>query len=153
MLLIPFPDPAGGWFDHVFVKLFLPLVDRRGHSVKYLTRRHAPPRLYFVRAALAGVLSPVSPLWVIEGVKQTLAATQLGLAAVGFCGIHAWHRRGSTALLPDFDLIPLHGRRVELVSDGDVRTNPAVEAGASQLAEALERRGARVRIVLLPVAA
>jgi lysophospholipid acyltransferase (LPLAT)-like uncharacterized protein len=75
---------------------------------------------------------------------------QLGLTAVGFCGIEGWHRGGSRALLADFDTLRLQGRTVELVPDGDWRTNPAVARGAERLAQALDARGARVRLVMLP---
>ena len=37
--------------------------------------------------------------------------------------------------------------------DGDVQTNVHVARGAERFAEALEARGARVRVVLLPSAA
>jgi hypothetical protein len=153
MLLLPFPSPAGGWFDHFQVKLFPPHVDSKGHSVKYLQLRGSTPRLYFVRSVLPPVLAPASPLWVVEGAKKSITAAQLGLPAVGITGIEGWHARGSRRLLFDFDTVPLAGRVVKVVPDGDVQTNPAVERGTAGFAEALEQRGARVRIVLLPVAA
>ena len=77
---------------------------------------------------------------------------QLGLAAAGFCGIEGWHRRGSRELLADFDTLRLRERTVELVPDGDWRTNRAVARGAERLAQALDARGARVRLVTLPEA-
>jgi hypothetical protein len=92
------------------------------------------------------------PLWVVEGAKKSLAVAQLGLPAVGFEGIEGWHVGGSRELLPDFAVVPLCGRVVELVPDGDVRTNPNVERGALGFAEALQARGARVRVVILPTA-
>jgi hypothetical protein len=58
---------------------------------------------------------------------------------------------GSTALVGDFDAVPLGGRRVELVPDGDWQTNAGVRRGALRLAEALDRRGSRVRLVRLPL--
>ena len=92
-------------------------------------------------------------LWLVEGAKKALAVAQLGLAAVGFEGIEGWHRgRAVTTLLADFDLIPLAGRLIELVLDGDVETNSAVQGGAARLADALRARGARPRLVRLPTA-
>lgn len=153
MMLVPFPSPAGGWFDHFQVKLFPAHVDGKGHAVKYLQPKGSVPRLYFVRSVLTAALSAAGPLWVVEGPKKAITAGQLGLPAVGITGIEGWHARGSRRLLYDFDAVPLAGRLVKVVPDGDVRTNPAVERGAAGLAAALEQRGAEVRIVLLPVAA
>ncbi len=153
LLLIPYPDPTGGYFDMFQVKCIRALVDATGHSTRYLQPKGTPPRLYFVRSALSMVMDPAVTLYLVEGAKKALAAAQLGLAAVGFAGIHGWHVRGSRRLLDDFAQIPLASRRVELVPDGDVATNPAVEVGAADFAEALEATGARVRVVLLPVAA
>jgi len=153
LMLIPYPDPAGGYFDMFQVKLFPAIEDGDGRQTKYLQPRGMVPRAYFVRAVLPRVMDPGVPLYLVEGAKKAIAAAQLGLAAVGFAGIHAWHARGSRSLLRDFDAISLEGRVVEVVPDGDLVANPSVENGAAELAEALEARGARVRIVLLPVAA
>jgi hypothetical protein len=153
LMLIPYPDPAGGYFDMFQVKLFPALVDAEGDSVRYLQPRRSHPRLYFVRSVLPLVMDSARPLYFVEGAKKAICAAQLGLAAVGFAGIEGWHVRGHAALLPDFDRLPLEGRTVKVVPDGDVQTNPAVERGAAHFAEALEARSARVRIVLLPTVA
>jgi len=150
LMLIPYPDPAGGYFDAFQVKLFPALADGDGHKVKYLQPWGSAPHLYFVREALAAVMDASRPLFLVEGAKKAIAAAQLGLPAVGFNGIQGWHVRGSRELLDDFDHIPLEGREVKILPDGDVRTNPDVERGAARLAEALEARGAHVRVVLLP---
>ena len=89
-------------------------------------------------------------VWLVEGAKKALALAQLELPAVGFEGIEGWHAKGTTALLPDFNLISLSGRVVELVPDGDVQTNPDVRRGAERLAAALATRGARPRLIALP---
>lgn len=147
--IIPFADPRGGWFDHVRLKIFPTFQDLHGRTVRYLGPRGVPPRVFFPASMVAAV-GGHEPLWCVEGAKKALAVAQLGLAAVGFEGIEGWHVRGSSALLPDFDVIALKGRVVELVPDGDVATNPNVHRGAQRLAEALERRGACVGLVALP---
>ena len=149
-MLFPFPAPGGGWMDHVRMKTFPPLVDAKGHTTKYLQPRRSGPRLYFCRAVLARVLRGDESLWVVEGEKKALAVSQLGLPAIGFSGIHAWHEAGSRALVADFDVIPLNGRTVELVPDGDVATNEAVRLGAQGFALALAARGTAPRLVILP---
>lgn len=153
LMLLPYPDPAGGYFDMFQVKLFPALEDGDGHKVKYLQPRGSAPRLYFVRQVLAAVMDASRSLFLIEGAKKSIAAAQLGLPAIGFNGIEGWHVRGSRALLPDFDGIPLEGRVVELVPDGDAATNPDVARGAAAFGQALLECGAEVRLVVLPVAA
>jgi Domain of unknown function (DUF3854) len=149
-MLLPFRSPSGGFMDHVRVRIFPTLTDRDGHTMKYLGPRGAGPRLYFCVPSMATVIGGDEPIWLVEGVKKALAVAQLGLPAVGFEGIEAWHVRGSRDLLPDFDAIPLRGRLVELVPDADWQTNPAVERGIRRLGVALCQRGARPRLVTLP---
>jgi hypothetical protein len=152
-MLIPYPDPGGGYFDMFQVKLFPALEDGAAHVVtKYLQPRRSTPRLYFVRSVLPAVMDPSTPLYLVEGAKKALYAAQLGLAAVGFNGIQGWHVRGSRDLLPDFDRIPLD-RVVELVPDGDAAINPHVARGAAAFGHALMERSAEVRLVVLPAAA
>jgi hypothetical protein len=149
-LLIPFPDPRGGFTDHIRVKVFPTLQDAKGHSIKYLQPPGSDVRLFFPLVCLREVCEGDAPLWLVEGEKKSLAAAQLGLPAAGFCGIEGWHASGSTELVPDFDQIKLADRVVELVPDGDVQTNAHVRRGAERLALALARRGARPRLVVLP---
>jgi hypothetical protein len=149
-LLFPFRAPAGGFMDHVFMKRFPTGQDRHGHTVKYLTRKGATPRLYFTQPHLATICESDAPIWLVEGIKQSLAVAQTGLPTVGFMGIENWHAAGTTTLCPDFEAISLRDRIVELVPDGDWQTNPAVERGIRRLAAALGARGARPRIVVLP---
>jgi Domain of unknown function (DUF3854) len=148
--VIPFPDPYGGWLDHVRLKVFPPYRDRRKQLVKYLGPRGAPPRLFFCLATLPVVLHGHAPVWLVEGSKKGLAVAQLGLPAVAIEGIENWHVHDSRALLPDFAAIPLRDRDVELLPDGDWQTNPHVERGVQRLAAALLAAGARPRLVVLP---
>jgi hypothetical protein len=148
--VIPFADPSGGWFNHIRLKVFPAFTAGDGSTVKYLGPKGDGPRVFFTMASLEAVCRSTAPAWIIEGAKKALAVSQLGLPAVGIEGIEGWHVRGSRELLPDFDLIPLRGRTVDVCPDGDWRSNPHVARGAERLALALEGRGARVRIVALP---
>jgi uncharacterized protein DUF3854 len=130
--------------------VFPTLTTERG-TLKYLQPRGSGVRLFFPLATLDAVLDGDVPVWCVEGEKKALTLAQLGLAAIGMAGIEGWHTAGAHTLLSDFGAIPLSGRVVELVPDGDVQTNPNVERGAWRFAEALEARGARVRIVMLPI--
>jgi hypothetical protein len=149
-LLFPFRAPAGGFMNHSRVKIFPPLTDADGHTVKYLQPKGSTPRLYFVVSCLRQVLEGEEPLWIIEGEKKALAVAQLGLPAVGICGVEGWHRGGDDRLLPDFDAILLRDRIVEVVPDGDYQTNPDVKRAIQRFGYALDERGARPRVVLLP---
>jgi hypothetical protein len=147
--LIPFADPCGGWMPHIRMKVFPAFTDARGQTVKYLQPPSSGVRLYLPVATLPAVLQSGEPLWVIEGEKKSFAVAQLGLPAVGICGIEGWHAGGRRALLHDFEHINLR-RTVKVVPDGDVRSNAAVAGATNRLAETLERRGARAQIVMLP---
>jgi hypothetical protein len=149
--IIPFPGPQGGWMPHVRMRVFPACADCQGRTVKYLGPRGAAPRLYFPIPSIPAVTASNASAWLVEGAKKALAVAQLELPAVGFEGIEGWHAKGTTTLIEDFDLIPLRGRLVELVPDGDVASNLAVARGITKFSEALEARGARVRIRLLPI--
>jgi putative DNA primase/helicase len=149
-LLFPYRAPGGGFMDHVRIKVFPPLTDADGHTIKYLQPKGSAPRLYFVAGCLREVLEGEGPVWLVEGEKKALAVAQLGLPAVGLAGVEAWHVRASRLLIQDFDEIRLEGRVVELVPDGDVATNANVSLAVRRLAMALEARRARPRLVELP---
>ena len=144
-LLLPYPDPAGGFLPHVRMKVFPAFSTRDGQTVKYLQPVGTPPRIYLPLATLPTLLHGRERLALCEGEKKSLLLAQLGIPAAGFAGIEGWHVAGSRDLLPDFDVIPLRHRVVDLVPDGDVQSNPHVERGATRFADALERRGANVR--------
>jgi Domain of unknown function (DUF3854) len=149
-LLFPFASPAGGFMDLARVKIFPALTDKDGHRIKYLQPRRSAPRLYFVRHCLHEVLEGHEPLWLVEGEKKALNVAQRGLPAVGFCGVEGWHAKGDRRLLEDFTAIRLRDRIVEVLPDGDYKTNPNVTRAIQRLGAALTAEGARPRVVLLP---
>jgi len=87
-MLIPFPDRrTGGFMGHARLKIFPTLRDSNGHGVKYLQPRGSGSRLSFTLRTAPDLLEGLAPLWLVEGEKKALAVAQLGLPAVGFCGI------------------------------------------------------------------
>lgn len=100
------------------------------------------------------------PLFIVEGEKKCLRAIQEGLCAVAIGGLTSWGREGK--LLPQFDEIPLDGRDVRIVPDNDWRSREFGKrygrwrtTGIEQIerfSRALMKRGARVKVVLLPKA-
>src|SRR5215467_8825241 len=149
-LLFPFPDPQGGFMNHVRMKIFPPLADRNRHAIKYLQPKESGVRLFFPLMTLDQALNGPAPLWLVEGEKKSLSVAQLGLVTVGFCGIEGWHSKGTDQLIEDFKYIQLKDRIIELLPDGDWRTNPAVRKGAERFAAVLSDRSARPRLVILP---
>ncbi len=149
-MLLPYRSPGGGFMDHTRIKLFPPLKDGDGHSIKYMQPRASGPRLYFVARCLPEVLEGDAPLWLVEGEKKAASVAQMDLPAVGFAGVEGWHRGGELRLLPDFGEIRLRGRVIEVLPDGDVETNPHVRRAVRTLGDALAVRGARPRLVHLP---
>jgi Domain of unknown function (DUF3854) len=147
--LIPFPDPRGGWFDHVRLKIFPTLTTDKG-TIKYLQPKRSGVRIYFPLATLDAVLHSADPLYICEGEKKALSVAQLGRPVVGICGVEGWHLAGSRELHPDLDDVGLDGRLVDLLPDGDWKTNPDVNRAVMRLAEACERRRAVARLVVLP---
>jgi hypothetical protein len=164
--IIPYPDPLGGWMDHVKLKVFSDAggADVRADHVeehrerwrynggqrKYLVRRESSPRLYFPIPTMARALEGAEPLWICEGPKKALAVMQLGLPAIAVESAWSWHVKGTRALLPDFNMIALEGRAMKVVPDSDISTTPQIAHAYLGLAQALEHRGARVQIVMLP---
>jgi putative DNA primase/helicase len=149
-LLFPFRSPAGGFIDHVRLKVFPPVTDGDGHTIKYLQPKGSAPRLYIVAGCLERVLRDDEPLWITEGEKKALAVAQLGYPVIGIVGVQGWHAKGSCLLLPDFDRIRLRGRVIELLPDSDYQTNPDVERAIRSLGYALAARGAQPGVRLLP---
>jgi hypothetical protein len=147
--LLPFASPRGDWFDHVRMKVFPSIVTDSG-LIKYLQPRRSGVRIYFPVAALEAVLHSTEPLYLVEGEKKALAVAQLGLPAIGICGVEGWHLAGSRALHPDLDDAGLNGRAVYVVPDSDVRSKPAVSAAVRRLGDALATRGAEGRLLLVP---
>jgi Domain of unknown function (DUF3854) len=148
--LLPFADPRGGWMDHVRMKIF-PVLTTEDGTIKYLQPRRSGVRIYFPLATLDAVLHSTAPLYLVEGEKKALSVAQLGLPAIGICGIEGWHLAGSRDLHPDFDDVGLGGRVVNLVPDADVRTNEAVSRAVHRLVQALSTHGVKeTQLVLVP---
>jgi Domain of unknown function (DUF3854) len=148
--LLPFADPRGGWMDHVRMKVFPAITTDQG-TCKYLQPKRSGVRIFFPITTLDAVLHSSEDLYVVEGEKKALSVAQLGLPAIGICGVEGWHLAGSRDLHPDLDDVGLSGRVVNLVPDADVRTNEAVHRAIHRLVAALGAHGvAEAKLVLIP---
>jgi hypothetical protein len=84
-------------------------------------------------------------LYFAESTKQAIAIAQEGYNAIGLTGSNAkWEHK-------NFSQFKLKDRNVYLVFDGDKTTNTLVRKGESTLKQYLEKQGARVFIIDVPV--
>jgi hypothetical protein len=160
VLVYPHFGTDGAPFDHATVKPDRPRArsDKPG-KVKYENPRQRPNRLYIPAGARAALADPTVPLGATEGCKKALAATQHGFPFVAIPGVWNWvapretkngKKVGKLALNHDLAAVPWKGRQVSVCFDSDAATNPDVTRAERELADALRRAGADVRIVRLP---
>lgn len=127
--------------------------EKDGKALKYETPSRSRPILDIPPRARAQVDDPSTPLFITEGSKKADAAADRGLCCISLQGVYSWRGRnekgGSTAL-GDWESIALKGRTVFLAFDSDIVTKKPVREALHRLKEFLARRGAKVRIVLLP---
>lgn len=94
------------------------------------------------------------PALIVEGEKKALAAIKFLLRiAYGIGGCWNWSKtddRGLHRLHPELSARFLPGQRVEIVMDGDIRTNDNVQTAAGTLRRRLLERGVEPTFVLLP---
>lgn len=126
-----------------------PRKDGTTRLVKYEAAIGSSPRLYIPPNSRDAVNDPTADLIITEGEKKALSADAHGFACVGIGGVDAWRAAGGR-MIPDLEELSWTGRRVFICFDcPDVFTNANVMRAERQLAEALTRRGADVRLVRL----
>jgi hypothetical protein len=153
VLVFPYDEVGHGGLwrrDDEFVrcKLFPPVSDGQGHTIRYYQRAGTPPRLYLpvpVRPALA---DPTVPLLITEGEKKALKANQECLACIAVGGLWNWQIGGRP--LADLDRIDCYERETLIVPDSDIWTRPDLLQPVFALGKELEGRGAKVAVLKLP---
>lgn len=160
-LVFPFVDADGSRSDdYCRLKFSKPRRDREGKAVKYESPRGVSNRPYFPPATV-GVLGDASvPLVVTEGEKKSLKADQEGFPCVGLVGVWGWQKKrskdadgrgvGERQLIDGLAAVAWKGRTVYLCFDSDAAPNDMVRRAEVELAGALMKLGASVRIVRLP---
>lgn len=141
---------------------------------KYLSPPGRGSLLYFMPGIPASFLANAElPIIITEGEKKTLALHRLAFherpsgaprfLGIGLSGVWNWRgcvgkatdqhgaRRSVKGVIPDFDRITWEGRTVYVIFDANVTTNDSVEAARNNLAKELERRGALVSYVTIPL--
>jgi hypothetical protein len=127
---------------------------RRGKARKYELPPGAGVRLDCPPRCLPQLGNPSIPLWVTEGIKKGDALASRDLCAVALLGV--WNFKGKNDFggvtwLADWDYIALGGREVRITFDTDVMRKPDVRQALARLTEHLQRKGAHVRSVYLPL--
>jgi hypothetical protein len=98
---------------------------------------------------------PHIELWITEGIKKADALTSQGCCTVGLLGVWNWrgtNAKGGKTALPDWHDIALHGRRVNIAFDSDLRQNTQVARAATELQAYLRSKDAAPFLILLPAA-
>jgi hypothetical protein len=160
VLVYPHFDRDGRPLNHAIVKPDNPRArsDKPG-KIKYENPRQRPNRLYIPAGARAALADPTGDLFVTEGCKKALAATQHGFACLSLPGVWNWvapretkngRKVGPLVLNDDLAAVAWKGRRVYIIYDSAAAANPDVGRAERALAEALRGRGADVRVVRLP---
>ncbi|HVX69988.1 MAG TPA: DUF3854 domain-containing protein [Mycobacteriales bacterium] len=132
----------------------------KGDEIKYETCPKQGNLLDVNPLMKAKVLDASVELWITEGARKVDALASVGLACIGLSGVSNWVGKetpGDPASpsrpLPQWDVVPLKGRRVVVCFDSDVATKPAVAGARRKLSMFLAERGADVYWAALPDAA
>jgi uncharacterized protein DUF3854 len=164
-LAFPYRDPATGAPIDGFVRLRL---DHPNGTGRYRQPPWSRPRLYVPFASAGDLRDPQIEIVVVEGERKALSVaawserSRRHLIVIGIGGVWSWRRsiRGElpegglgkvdSQPIEDLDVIAWMGRRVAIVFDSDVLTNPDVARAERALARELEGRGAIVRVARIP---
>jgi Domain of unknown function (DUF3854)/Protein of unknown function (DUF3631) len=153
VLVLPYDGASSGGLwrredEFVRCKLFPPVSDGHGHTIRYYQRAGTPPRLYIPARARAALADPRVPLLITEGEKKALKANQDGLPCVGLGGL--WNWRHERRPIAELDRIDWYGRDALVVPDSDVWTRADLLQPVYALGRELESRGAVIGVLKLP---
>jgi hypothetical protein len=153
-LVFPFVDWRTGEFSGFSrVKFDNPRVEIRKDKSRRLIKYEQPAgegsRIYTTKRDASAIRDSRSLLAIFEGEKKSLAASQLGFAAIGLTGI--WNgfkpRKNPRELIDELAAIDWSGRPVLIYFDFDSYRNPDVNYAQAELARVLTERGAIVTII------
>jgi hypothetical protein len=145
--LLAFPYSKNGFCRY---KLFPSIKDREGHKIKYFQPSGSGVHLYYPPGIEDSIADPSIPISFVEGEKKSLKGHQEGIVAIGTGGIWNFKDKGSNGLVADFDDIPLQGRPINLIPDGDYNKNKDVQKAVLSFAERLKEKGSTPYLISLP---
>ncbi|MDQ3817758.1 MAG: DUF3854 domain-containing protein [Acidobacteriota bacterium] len=126
---------------------------KNGRPVKYETPRGARMVIDVPPHASKWLGDPTRPLFITEGARKADAGVSANLVCAALLGVNNFrgtNEYGGKTALADWEHIALEGRRVYIVYDSDVMTNPAVSKALVRLKLFLENRKADVFLIYLP---
>ncbi len=126
-----------------------------GKPIKYESPKGSCSRLYLPPSTWQFLSDSSMSLVFTEGEKKAAKADQEGFACIGLGGVWSWSKPRDDKskpfeLIPDFEHVTLVGSEVFIVFDSDLAENENVQRAEWELTQALERRGAIVKVVRLP---
>lgn len=155
-LILPYRPWRDGLDEFFRVKIDNPGPDDKN---KYRSPRGSGNRMYVPPILDKAILADSSKtLYVTEGEKKALKATQEGFPCIALAGVWSWRTRTKTpdgersVPIHDLDAIAWKGRTVHIVFDFDPKpgTTEKVRAAEAALATELTKRGAQVFAIRLP---
>jgi hypothetical protein len=145
--VLAFPYP--GTEDFFRYKVFPPIKDQDGHTVKYLQRKGSGAHLYILPSVEEILKTASVPLAIAEGEKKAAALIQSGIHAIGVGGVWNWIDSETHEPLLKIDQIAWPDRPVRLYFDSDIWYRPDLLKPVFALGKELENPGAHVEVVLL----
>jgi len=146
---IPYPCKDGFLENDLNFKPDFPLPSEKGKKPrKYIRPFGVKSRLYIPRQVWSIIGDISIPIFITEGEKKALKATECGFYTVAVSGV--WNWSSDHEPIKDLDLFKWEGRIVYLVFDSDKHENKSVLLAEKRLAEALTAKGAKVKIIDLP---
>jgi len=132
-----------------------PRTDQSFKSIKYESPKGIPNLIDCPKRCLPQIIDPAIPLWITEGAKKADALASRGQCALNCNGVWGWKAKNefgaSTPLFTDMSLVAWEGREVWFAFDADVKTNQNVRLAQQQFSELVNRKGAHVKFLDLPM--
>jgi len=149
-VVIPYPDAAGNFNGYAKLRPDNPR-QRLDKPVKYEAPKGHSPRPYLPHG-ISEAIETGGELTITEGEAKAIAATEAGFPTIGLSGVYGFCRKGVAGLPTELEAIAWKGRRVYVAFDSDREEKEQVRQAESRLAAILTKRGAIVRVVLIPSA-
>lgn len=162
-LVIPYPDTDG----FVRIRLDEPLKFKdkgKTRVIKYMAPKNSSNHAYVPPSVRPLLANPSMPLYITEGEKKAVKATQDGFPCVGLPGVWGWRttvtevtdgysepkKRKRKDLLPELAAANWVNRTVFIVFDSDANDNESVRKAGKRLAAVLRQHRANVYFIVLP---
>jgi len=145
--VLAFPYPGTTEFSRY--KIFPPIEDKDGHTVKYLQKKGTGAHLYILPPIQEVLRNPSVSLAVAEGEKKTAALIQCGVMAIGVGGIWSWLSGKTHEPILELDQIAWVDREVRLYFDSDIWHRPGLMRPVYAIGKELESRGASIQVIII----